>query len=281
MQIFKSKALHILAAYLAISLVFGGCSSTKKPKPSEGVQRTRTPSAERSCKLGVNLNIHNSEMLRKYVDMRGVISTWSFELAQRNFSGYDGWFRVLIAPSLADLEDMAKKAKENNIPYEALGYDLEEGANVPSSEYNDPLGSGEAARALADKYRKQLVMLPALSLMTKNSDLYSPMAALSDAWMIQTQDLQVLPPEEYRHQVEQIIQLIRSGHADLPVYAQIVLTPQRLEAQYWLDYRQAIANRVQGVALAFFAWDKVDHQQALMVMEQVMTTVCSNATPVP
>jgi hypothetical protein len=197
-------------------------------------------------------------------------------LAEAYFPRFEGWIRVLGAPSLKTLGQKAARAEEVGLPYEALGYGLETGESTPDEEWQDLVGATERARDLADKHGKLLLMAPGLRLMARHEDAYAPMAGMADIWLFQTQQLQKEPPgQSYREEVARIVSQIRAAHPDIVIWAQITLPPDRApDAEEWLAYRDAIADLVDGVYVGVYTWGRVEDDVLLTTMDTIFDTVC-------
>jgi hypothetical protein len=198
------------------------------------------------------------------------------DLAQTYFPELEGWIRVIGAPSLDALQDKAQRAQDLGIDYEALAYGLETGKSTPDEEWQDLIGSTQKAHALADQYGKLLVMGPGFKLMSQNEDKYAGMAALSDIWMFQTQQLQRNPPGPvYRQEAERIVGLIRAGKPDVQIWAQITLPPDRQpNAGEWLAYRQQIDDLVDGTYVGVYTWGTEDHQVLVSTVDAIFSGAC-------
>ena len=240
---------------------------------------TRTPDVPPEfCPLGLGLRQQTVPILTAYQGRPGFVMTASGGMAEEYYPHLSGWIRSLGAPSLEALEQKARRAADNGIPYEALSYGLETSQSTPDAEWQDLVGSTRAARALADRYGKLLIMGPGFRLMSQNEDKYPTMAALADIWVLQTQRLQVNPPvPDYRDEVERIVDLIRSGNSDIEVWAQITLPPDREpDSAEWLAYRAAIDDLVQGTYIGIYTWDSEEDDQLVLTAEEIFSQVCGN-----
>jgi hypothetical protein len=235
------------------------------------------PTAAEGCLLGMGLR-QETVPLVSAVQPLGFVMCATLGLAEAEFPQLEA-IRVLGAPSLDELARKAERARRLQIPYEALAYGLETSQSTPDNEWQDLVGSTRAARAIADRHGKLLVMGPGYRLMSRNWDAYPAMASLADIWVFQTQQLQKEPPgPAYRSQVEQVVDHIRSGNPDIVIWAQITLPPDREpSAQEWLRYHHLIADLVDGrTYLGVYTWDKVDTQQLLDTMQTISSTVCGD-----
>jgi len=229
------------------------------------------------CSLGVGLRRETVPILLKYRETPGMVMSASLQIAETVFPELKDWIRAIGAPSLSELEKKAKRARENNIPYEALAYGIETLPTTPTEEWNDLIGSTQKARELSDQYGKSLMMGPGLRLMDENMDAYQPMGARSDIWVFQTQMIQknYPPGEEYRAEVEQVVKQIKSGNPDIQVWAQITLPPGREpNAQEWLAYRESIVDLVDGTFIGVYSWGRADSRILLNTIDEIFASAC-------
>lgn len=228
------------------------------------------------CNLGIGLRAETIDVILRYKDQLSLVMTASSSLSEEYFSQLEGSIRLIGAPSLAELRQKGERAGTSHTPYEGLAYGLETGNSTPDEEWQDLVGSTEKAKGLADEFDKLLVMGPGFKLLSENEESYSPMGALADIWMLQTQQLQKGPPDnEYRREVERIINLIRSQNPDIEIWVQITLPPDRVpDAKEWLAYRAEIADLVDGTYIGVYTWDKVDQDQLIGTIEKIFQTAC-------
>jgi hypothetical protein len=252
-------------------------TSTAAATSTATATSTTTSSEAIECKVGTGLRQETVPVLLAYEGPPGLVMAASAGLAEAYFDQFEGWIRVLGAPSLEALEQKAQRAQERGLAYEALAYGLETTATTPEEEWQDMLDATTQARAIADRYDKLLLMGPGFRLMSQNEDMYPAMAALTDIWMLQTQRLQLSPPgPEYRAEVERIVALIRAGNPGISVWAQITLPPDRKpDAEEWLAYRAAIANLVDGTYLGVYTWQTEDEAQLVGVMDEILAGACA------
>jgi hypothetical protein len=234
--------------------------------------------APAACRLGTGLRGETAPILMEYKDHSGLVMSPSYTLSEVYFPQLEGWIRVLGGPSLEVLRRRAERAAESGLPYEALGYGLEIGESTPEREWQDVVGSTQKARAIADQYGKLLVMGPGLRLMSHNRSKYPAIAAMADAWVLQTQRLQVNPPEAaYRQEVERVVRRIRSGNPDIAIWAQITLPPDREpSAEYWLSYQQSIADLVDGTYAVAYTWHRMEPDQLVAAIDAIFAAVCGS-----
>jgi hypothetical protein len=226
--------------------------------------------------IGIGLRQQTIDILLKNKDCIGLTMAASSELAETYFPQLEGWIRVLGAPSLQALQEKAERARSNALPYEGLGYGLETSRSTPEEEWHNPTNSTNKAKNLANAYDKLLVMGPGFQLMSRNEDKYAQMAAEADIWIFQTQQLQKYPPgASYRDEVERIVNLIRTDHPDIPIWAQITLPPDREpDPEEWLKYRQLIADIVDGTYIGVYTWDTVENEKIIAAIESIFEIVC-------
>jgi hypothetical protein len=228
------------------------------------------------CQLGLGLRQQTIPVVIKYQARPGFVMTASAGMADEYFQQLKGWIRTIGAPSLVALETKARRAEEYQIPYEALSYGLETSQSTPDEEWQDLVGSTRAAKSIAERYGKQLVMGPGFRLMSDNEDQYPVLAEMADIWVLQTQRLQSNPPgEKYRAEVERIVNLIRSGNPGISIWAQITFPPDREpDAAEWLAYHESIIDLVDGTYIGIYFWDSSDDDGLVMSVEQIFEEVC-------
>jgi hypothetical protein len=228
------------------------------------------------CALGAGLREETIPMLLKYKDSPGLVMSASPRVAANIFPQLQGWIRVIGAPSLSELRSKAEQAEQLNIPYEALGYGLEAGPTTPREEWQNVLSATQTARAICNEYGKQLVMGPGLRLMEENLEAYGPMSAQTDIWLLQTQLFQKGPPgEDYRREIQQVIDRIASENPDIEIWAQISLPPDREpSAENWIAYERSISDLVDGAYIGAYTWEREDEESLLQAMDEIFRLVC-------
>ena len=242
--------------------------------PIPTLENTRPPQS--SSPIGIGLRSETVDIILAYRDCPGFVMTASSELAESYFPQLEGWVRVLGAPSLEEFQSKGERAKINGLAYEGLGYGLETSKSTPDEQWKNPVASTRTAKELAESFGKLLVMGPGFTLMASNEANYPPMAAQSDIWLFQTQQLQKNPPgEKYRAEVMRLVNLIRSDNPDIKIWAQITLPPDREpNAAQWLEYRQLIVDLVDGTYIGVYTWDKVDNESLLTTIGTIYASVC-------
>jgi hypothetical protein len=227
--------------------------------------------------LGTGLRAETASILLDHHESNGFVMAGTYAHGEENFPSLPGWFRVLGAPSLENLEQRAQKAEQSGLVYEAIGYGLETGKSTPEDEWQNIIDSTLKAREIADQYNKLLAMGPGFKLMSENEEKYPEMASLSDIWILQTQRLQVHPPgPKYRQEVERIVDLIRSGNPDIIIWGQIVLPPDREpDHDYWLAYYESIKDIVDVTYIGAYTWNKIDDPSKLIdTIDLIFAQVC-------
>lgn len=242
-------------------------------------QPTITPPLPRSCSLGLGLRRETVDLIIAYKDYPGLVMAGSSNIAEKYFSELGGWIRVIGGPSLEALEKKAERAATNGTPYEAIGYGLETSNSTPAEEWQNLTLSTEKSQGIADIHNKLLLMGPGFRLMSENEDLYGDMAALADIWIIQTQRLQVHPPDpDYREEVIRVIEKIKSGNPDISIWAQITFPPDREpDANEWLAYHNAIVDMVDGTYIGVYNWDVGNHEKILTTINTIFSKVCGGS----
>lgn len=244
---------------------------------TQTMQSTVVPSNK--CTIGTGLREQTADVILKYKDRPGLIMAASSELAEAYFPQLEGWIRVIGAPSLETMQSKAERAKVNGVPYEGLGYGLETSKSTPEDEWSNLIESTRKAKELAKEYEKLLVMGPGFQLMARNEDKYTSMASMSAIWTFQTQQLQKNPPGSlYKDEVQRIVNLIRADNPDIQIWAQITFPPDREpDANEWLEYRQLIANMVDGTYIGAYTWDTASNDQLIAAIESIYQTVCGDS----
>lgn len=248
------------------------------PTATVPVDVTRAPDPPGDCALGMGLRRETVPVVVRHEQALGFVMCATVGLAEQHFPEMEGAIRVLGAPSLSALRLKAEGAAVRGVPYDALAYGLETSKSTPEEEWRDPVRATERARALADEYGKLLVMGPGFRLMTRNWDAYPAMAALTDVWVLQTQQLQRVPPgQTYRQEVERVITQIRSGNPGITIWAQITLPPDRApNADEWLAYHDAIADLVSGrTYIGAYTWEANDPEQMVEAIDRIVASVCA------
>ena len=228
--------------------------------------------------VGIGLNENTEQIVEKYKNCHGLVSSPNIIMAKNNFPNLDGWIRVIMAPSLEGLLNIAERAKQEGIEYEAIGYGLETGKSTPDEEWQNLNLSVQKARSIGEQFDKLLLFGPGFRLMSQNEEEYSSLAGLTDIWMIQTQRLQKDPPgNDYRKHVEEVINQIRENNPNVSIWAQITLPPDREpDAEEWLAYRNSTIDLVDGTYIGVYTWDTVENAKLLSVLEAILSNVCMN-----
>ncbi len=254
-------------------------TATRTPVPTPTATATGTPEeVATTCSLGTGLRRETVDLLLTYREHPGLVMSANPTLAEEVFPEFEGWIRVMGAPSIEMLEQRALRAEETGMVYEGLGYGLETSETTPEEEWQDLVGATANARTVVDQYGKLLVMAPGLRLMSQNEDAYAPMAEKTDIWIFQTQRLQRQPPgPAYREDVARIVNEIRAAHPDIVIWAQITMPPDRApDAEEWVAYHDAISDLVDGTYIGVYIWDRVPENEILAAMETIFETICES-----
>lgn len=130
------------------------------------------------------------------------------------------------------MDETVNTAIENGVTCNYLNYNPEDREGTPHFEFDDFLGSVIKAQEIAHNYGAGLVVGPGLRYMNEHEELYSQAAPYADVWLLQSQRLQIneetgerVPPEEYRAQVERIINMLQEGNPDIKIWVQISVHP--------------------------------------------------------
>lgn len=283
----RIKPYHLLISILLLAwflwacrLVTGGTPTSPPPTPTDTPPPQPTPTQTAQplamCHLGAGLRLETIPILQKYKPRPAYVMTGGIRIAAEQFPKFQGWFRVIGAPSLEELQRKAEQAEKQGIPYEALAYGLETGATTPEEEWKDLIGSTQKARAIADRFEKLLVMAPGPRLIQDNPDKYAPMAALADLWVFQAQIFQKDPPgQEFREKVAQVLEQIEAGNPNISIWAQIVLPPDHPpDPAEWLAYHQSIEDLVEGSYIGAYTWAIHDPALITGAIDSIFAAVC-------
>jgi hypothetical protein len=228
------------------------------------------------CNLGIGLRKETREILIDFKDYPGFVMTANYQLALDTFPILDGWIRTIGGPSLESLRRKTERAANAGLGYEGISYGLETSTSTPVEEWNNLIHSTSAAREIANKADKLLILGPGLKLMTQNAADYPAMAAYTDIWMIQTQRLQIHGPGEiYRREVEKITEKIRKGNPNVQIWAQITFLPgQQPDAEEWLAFHHSIADIVNGTYVGVYTWEEEKSDLLIETIRTIFISVC-------
>jgi hypothetical protein len=134
--------------------------------------------------------------------------------------------------SLQQMRETISTLKESGIQCAYLAYNPEQNQRIPRAELEDFVGSVKKAKALAVAYGAPLVVGPGMRFMMSREGDYAQAAPNADVWLIQSQCFQIdrdtskrATPEEYRRNVQRIVNLIRQGNPKTKIWAQIIICP--------------------------------------------------------
>ncbi len=183
------------------------------------------------------------------------LETWSVALAIAYFDACPWAYRCTTDTSLAGIAASSAALVAAGTDHEGYAYNLETKSSPPA-EWGDPVAATIAAEAIAHAAAKELVMVPGTGLMLDNMALYPLMSAHADLWVLQCQKFMKNPPgQDFREAVMEHVNLIRSGHADIPVWLQISVTPGQFQLgpDEWYEYARSV-----GDAAGHFPYDGND-----------------------
>jgi hypothetical protein len=250
-------------------------SATRTPAVTATTSLPETTPVVR-CQLGLGLRQETADILVEYREFPGLVMTANFLLAEAYFPDLEGWTRTLGGPSLQVLENRSNRAAETGLAYEGLSYGLETSQTTPAEEWQNLVTSAEQARLISDRSGKLLLLGPGMRLMEQHEESYPDMATLTDIWMIQTQRFQLLGPgEDYRREVERIVDLIHQSDPSVEIWAQINLLPDRSpDPDEWLAYQEAIRDLVTGTYIGVYIWDTTDPAILRETLYQIFEQAC-------
>lgn len=144
---------------------------------------------------------------------------------------------MCVSESLAGVSNTVQILRDAAIPSERvyIAYNPEPrppGARqcTPKEELDDYLASIKKARGIIGDYGAPLIMGPGLIVMAKQEHLYSELARHCDAWMIQSQRLQIddvstrkpVTADQYRASIRRIVEMLKKGNPRIQVFVQII-----------------------------------------------------------
>jgi hypothetical protein len=134
--------------------------------------------------------------------------------------------------SLQQMRETISTLKESGIKCAYLAYNPEQNQRIPRAELDDFVGSVKKAKELASAYGAPLVVGPGMRFMMSREGDYAKAAPNADVWVIQSQRFQIdrdtskhTPPEEYRKNVQRIVNLIHEGNPKTNIWVQIIICP--------------------------------------------------------
>jgi hypothetical protein len=134
--------------------------------------------------------------------------------------------------SLQQMRESIAMLKANDIQCAYLAYNPEQNQHTPRAELDDFVGSVKSARKLADEYGARLVVGPGMRFISSREGDYARAAPYVDAWLIQSQRFQIhketarhATPEEYRHNIQRVANLIHQGNPRTKIWVQIIVCP--------------------------------------------------------
>jgi len=141
-----------------------------------------------------------------------------------------------------------------------IAYNPERSPGTTARELDELLASVRRARELARSYGAPLMVGPGLREMMSREDLYPELAKNCDAWLIQSQRLQLdettrkpVDVAHYRHEVKRIVDRLREGNPKIRIYVQLVTTAERqrvaLSAEQIAAFARSIEDLVDAVRI--------------------------------
>ncbi|MCX7013861.1 MAG: hypothetical protein NTW86_15140 [Candidatus Sumerlaeota bacterium] len=134
--------------------------------------------------------------------------------------------------SLDQMQDTIATLKNAAAKCAYLAYDPEQNQRTPRAELDDFVGSVKRAKELAAAYGAALVVGPGMRFMASHEDYYAKAAPYADVWLIQSQRFQIdrdtsihATPEEYRKNVQSVVNLVHQGNPQTRIWVQIIICP--------------------------------------------------------
>lgn len=230
-----------------------------------------------ACPPGVHLSSETAPLLVEYRQAPGTVSAFSSIQAEMTFPELNAWQRLIVQPSLQGLQMKAQRAAESGLAYEALVYAPDTRPATPEEEWQNLLGTTQAARDIADQYGKQLILAPGSMLMAENPDNYPLMAALADGWFINTAVYQNANPpgDRYRWDVGTVVNRLRAGNANIAIWAQISLDPQMPDPDTWLAYWTSLRGLVHAADVVANFGSAEEPELLLGAIEELILRTCN------
>ena len=141
-----------------------------------------------------------------------------------------------------------------------IAYNPERSPGTTARELDELLASVRRARELARGYGAPLMVGPGLREMMRREELYPELAKNCDAWLIQSQRLQLdettrkpVDAAHYRQGVQRIVDRLREGNPKIQIYTQLVTTAERqrviLSAEQIAAFARSIEDLVDAVRI--------------------------------
>jgi|GEM_PF-332403 len=134
--------------------------------------------------------------------------------------------------SLQQMRETISTLKASGIKCAYLAYNLEQNQHASRTELDDFVGSVKKAKELAAAYGAPLVVGPGMRFMTSREEDYAKAAPYADVWLIQSQRFQIdretarhAPPDEYRRNIQRVVNLIHQGNPKTKIWVQIIVCP--------------------------------------------------------
>jgi hypothetical protein len=134
--------------------------------------------------------------------------------------------------SLEQMRETISALKQTGVQCAYLAYNPEQNQHTPREELDDFVGSVKEAKQLAKQYGAPLVVGPGMRFITSREGDYGKAAPNVDVWLIQSQRFQIdrdtskrATPEEYRKNVQRVVDLIHQGNPRTKIWVQIIICP--------------------------------------------------------
>lgn len=134
--------------------------------------------------------------------------------------------------SLQQMRETISTLKASGIKCAYLAYNPEQNQRIPREELDNFVGSVKQAKELAAAYGAPLVVGPGMRFMTSREEDYAKAAPYADVWLIQSQRFQIdretgrhATSDEYRQNIQRIVNLIHKGNPKTKIWVQIIICP--------------------------------------------------------
>jgi len=134
--------------------------------------------------------------------------------------------------SLEQMRETIATLRKNNIQCAYLAYNPEQNQRTSRAELDNFVGSVKQAKELAAAYGAPLVVGPGMRFMMAREEDYAKAAPHADVWLIQSQRFQIdretakrATPQEYRQNIQRVVELIHKGNRRTKIWVQIIVCP--------------------------------------------------------
>lgn len=255
----KRKALYIvLFLALATAIPYAGWRLSSEQSSSD----TRTSASAAS--LGITVPIRNdtddiypSLSSKSMVDVMVKSSNVQI-LKDIQSEPYD---IMCIALSLSNIEDTIDITDANGVHCDYIGYNPEQNGKTPQDELDNFIDTITTAKSMAEAYGALLLVGPGYGYMStpEQEALYDEAAQIADAWMLQSQTMQLFgrtryTPEQYQTAVMRVLNKLYAGNPNLDVWVQLSVTPpgpggleDPFSATDIYEYADIISDSITGI----------------------------------